>query len=106
MDETQIKFGDRVFIYGLMTDPEKMEELGLENPSYNSVVGYTAVGGFYIVPQKSDQVDACLPGFVVDTIPSLTSKTLFSRTTMVDVTNLLSRQELTPSGTKVWMPIP
>ena len=106
MDETQIKFGDRVFIYGLMTDPEKMEELGLENPSYNSVVGYTAVGGFYIVPQKSDQVDACLPGFVVDSTPSLASETLFSRTRLVDVTALLSRQEPTPSGTKVWMPIP
>lgn len=106
MDETQIKFGDKVFIYGPMTDPDKAEDLGFENPSYNSVVGYTAVGGFYIVPQKADQVDACLPGFVVDTTHSLASETLFSRTTMVDVTNLLSRQELTPSGTKVWMPIP
>lgn len=106
MDEAKIKFGDKVFIYGPMTDPDKADELGFENPSYNSVVGYTAVGGFYIVPQKSDQVDACLPGFVVDTTTSLASETLFSRMEMIDVSNLLSRQEPTLSGTKVWMPIP
>lgn len=106
MDEAQIKFGDKVFIYGLMTDPDKAEEMGFENPSYNTVVGYTPVGGYYVVPQKTDQVDACLPGFVVDTIPSLASKTLFSQVEMIDVTNLLSRQEPTLSGTKVWMPIP
>lgn len=106
MDEAKIKFGDKVFIYGLLTDPDKAEELGFENPSYNTVLGYTPVGGYYVVPQKTDQVDACLPGFVVDTIPSFTSKTLFSRVEMIDVSNLLSRQEPALSGTKVWMPIP
>jgi hypothetical protein len=106
MDETKIKFGDKIFAYGLMADWDKAEELGLINPSYNTVMGYTAVGGYYIVPQKTNQVDVCLPGFVMDFIPSLASQTLFARMEMIDVTNLLSRQEPTLSGTKVWMPIP
>ena len=104
MDEAKIKFGDKIFAYGLMTDPDRAEELGLENPSYNTVMGYKPVGGFYIVPQETNEVDACLPGFVTD--PSLASGTPFHRMNLVDVTHRLSRQEPTPSGTKVWMPIP
>lgn len=106
MDEAKIKFGDKIFAYGLMTDPNRAEDLGLENPSYNTVRGYMPVGGYYIVPQKTDQVDACLPGFVMESSPSLASETLFSRMEMIDVTDLLSLQEPTLEGTKVWMPIP
>lgn len=106
MDEAKIKFGDKIFAYGPMTDPDRAEELGFENPSYNTVVGYMSVGGYYIVPQKTDQVDVCLPGFVVDTIPSLASKTLFSKVEMIDVTKILSKQDQILSGTTVWMPVP
>lgn len=100
VDETKIKFGDKIFAYGLMTD--RLDEFGLENPTYNSVMGYKPTGGYLIVPQPTHEPDVCLPGFV--TTPSFASETPFSQ--LVDVTDLLSRQEPTPSGTKVWMPIP
>lgn len=106
MDEAKIKFGDKIFIYGKMTDLGSIEELEIESYEYNSVMGYTAVGGYYLVPQKTDQVDSCLPGFVADYIPSLASQTLFSQMEMVDVTRLLSKQIPMLSGTTVWMPIP
>lgn len=106
MDEAKIKFGDKIFAYGIMTDWDKSEELGLENPYYNSVMGYMPVGGYYVIPQKTDQVDACMPGFIMDYVPSLASQTLFAQMEMVDVTNILSRQKPTPSGTSIWMPIP
>lgn len=106
MDETKIKFGDKIFLYGRMTNYDAIEELGLINPEYNTVMGYIAVGGYYVVPQKTDQVDACLPGFVLDTTDSLATRTLFSKMEMIDVTNFLSRQEPFLTGTKVWMPIP
>lgn len=103
LDETKIKFGDKIFAYGLMTDYDRMLELGLENPSYNSVMGYKPTGGYLIVPQQTNMPDECLPGFVTD--PSLASGTLFSKMNLVDVTDLLSRREPSPAGTKVWMPI-
>lgn len=106
VDETKIRFGDKIFAYGMMTDFDGAEELGLINPIYNSVMGYYAVGGYYAVPQKSDNVDTCLPGFVMETIDSLALETPFSKMKLVDVTNLLSRQEPSPSGARVWMPIP
>lgn len=106
MDEAKVKFGDKIFVYGTMTDWNKTEDLGLIDPVYNTVMGYMPVGGYFMVPQKTDQVDACLPGFVMESTPSLALETLFSHMEMIDVTNLLSYQEPTLAGTKVWMPIP
>ena len=106
MDETKIKFGDKIFIYGKTTDFDSIEELELENLEYNTVMGYMAVGGYYATPNKTDHMEACLPGFVADYIPSLASQTLFSNVEMIDVTSLLSKQTPTLSGTTVWMPIP
>lgn len=106
MDAAEINFGDKIFAYGRMTDYDMHEEIGLENPSYNSVIGYTPVGGFYVVPEKTENIAACLPGFVMDYIPSLASQTLFAKMEMVNVTKILSRQEPTLKGTNVWMPIP
>jgi len=106
MDATEMKFGDKIFAYGRMTDYDMHEEIGLENPSYNSVLGYMPIGGFYIIPEKTDRIDVYLPGFVMDYIPSLASQTLFAKMEMVNVTKLLSLQEPTLKGTNVWMPIP
>lgn len=104
MDEAKIKFGDKIFAYGLMTDTDRLEELGLENPTYNTVMGYKPTGGYLIVPQRTNEPDECLPGFVTD--PSLASQTRFAQMEMVDVTNSLSKQEVVPVGTKVWLPMP
>lgn len=88
MDETQIKFGDQVFLYGtyLQFLPEDADFY------YATVTGH-------LTPTE-------LSGFVVDflSIDSFACGTAFSN--LVDVTESLSRQEPTPSGTKVWMPIP
>lgn len=106
MDEAQIKFGDKIFAYGQMTDYDKAEELGLFAGEYNAVMGYMPVGGYYTIPQKTDIVDACMPGYVMEYEPSLASQTLFSKTEMIDVTGLLSLQSPILSGTKIWMPMP
>lgn len=110
MDEPKIKFGDKIFIYGQFMDLEKWYEWGLDNPSYNSAVGYLPNGGYFITPKKSRVVGACLPGFLMDFLsgPSLASPAPFSGEkgiTFVDVTKSLALRAPITQGTKVWMPI-
>lgn len=97
MDETKVKFGDRVFLYGsfLQFLPEDGEF------TYNTVKGHS-VSGLAVMDVQQQEV----AGFVVDflSIDSLAWRTAFSD--FEEVTDSLTRQEPSPSGTKVWMPIP
>ena len=52
MDEPKIGFGDKIFIYGHLMDIDKWYDWGLDNPTYNSVMGYVPVGGFIITTKK------------------------------------------------------
>lgn len=102
MGEPKIKFGDKIFLYGqFMTALEEIQ--GYE---YNSVVGYTTVGGYDVVAVKSDNQFSAVPGFLVDAsyTPELAVATPFSHMEMVDVTDNLSLSLPLPSGTKVWLP--
>ena len=96
MDETQIKFGDKLFLYGtyLRFLPEDGEF------HYDTVKGQSTTNMSVMNVEQQE-----VAGFVVDflSIDSLTSGTAFSN--LVDVTTSLSRQVPSPSGTKVWMPI-
>lgn len=100
VDETKVKFGDKLFLYGsyLQFLPEDGEF------QYNTVKGSMAINNIAVIDVNADHGEVA--GFVVEflSIDSLASATLFSK--LVDVTTSLSRQEPTPSGSKVWMPIP
>lgn len=86
MDETQIKLGDKVFLYGMF-----LQFLPEDEFDYNTVKGFS-------VNEMS--------GFVVDfvSIDSLAWRTAFSD--FVDVTESLTRKVPSPAGTKIWMPMP
>lgn len=102
MDESQIKFGDKLFLYGqfLQYLPE------FEEYEYNSVKGYMTWGNNTIPIETIDDT-ASISGFVTEilSVHSLATPTPFSMMEMVDVTQKLSRSLPLPSGTKIWMPI-
>lgn len=104
MGEPEIKFGDKIFLYGqFMTGVSEFS-----NYDYNSVIGYITVGGYLVYPKESDIMSASVPGFVAD-FPidgEFTVATPFDHMEMVDVTDKLSRSLPLPFGVKVWMPIP
>lgn len=102
MGESEIRFGDKLFLYGqYLQNVEEYDEY-----EYNSVLGYMTTGGYLVSAIRSYEPAASLPGFVVDFgLPAqFTSQTPFSQMEMVDVTEDLSRSLPLPSGTKVWMP--
>lgn len=106
MVKPKINFGDKIFIYGQFMNMDMWYEWGIDNPSYNSVMGYVANGGFIVKPRKSRTPGDCLPGFVMDFLQgaSLAVPTAFSE--LVDVTDLLSLSVPVTLGTKIWMPVP
>lgn len=101
MDEPQIRFGDKLFLYGHLLDEEALQG------QYNAVMGYMTVGGFKVWPEKTNVPNASIPGFVVDFVPpsSFAAEMPFY-SGAVDVTGLLALGSPLPFGTKVWMPIP
>lgn len=103
MDRPEIKFGDKLFLYGQYLS--YIEEF--EDYDYNAVMGYMTVGGFMVHPVTTIDSSASVPGFVVE-IPGqlacLAVATPFSQMEMVDVTDKLARSLPLPSGTKIWMP--
>lgn len=102
MGITEIKFGDKFFLYGqFMNYLDEFNEY-----EYNTVLGYILVGGYELNPMQSDEFAAAIPGFVVDATQNslFTIATPFYQMEMVDVTDKLSLQLPLPSGTKVWMP--
>jgi hypothetical protein len=106
MDESKIKFGDKIFLYGQFMNQERWDEYGFANPVYNSVLGYIPVGGYLVSPQKTDMLTACVPGFVVDFLQgaSLAFLTPFPEKDLIDVTDSLSLQSPYIQGSRVWMP--
>jgi hypothetical protein len=102
MDKSQIKFGDKLFLYGQFL--QYLYEF--DDYNYNAVMGYMTVGGYLVVPIKSPEPDASVPGFVVDFLyePSLSDANAIFQMEMVDVTDKLALHQPQPSGTKVWMP--
>lgn len=106
MDEPQITFGDKIFLYGQFMEQERWDEYGFVNPVYNAVMGYIPSGGYLVYPYKSDMPSACLPGFLVDFLPgpSLASQPPFSAD-WIDVTEDLALQSPYFSGCRVWMPV-
>lgn len=106
MDEPQIAFGDKIFVYGQFMMEDFCEQHDLVNPEYNTVMGYSAHGGYIVTALQSAHAGACLPGFVMDFLsgPSLTAAAPFSGI-WLDVTDLLSLQSPRLSGSRVWMPL-
>lgn len=106
MDEPQISFGDKIFLYGQFMEQERWDEYGFCNPVYNSVMGYIPNGGYLIHPQKTEIPGACLPGFVVD---FLSESSLALRAPFVadwiDVTEDLALQTPYFMGCRTWMPV-
>lgn len=102
MGESEIAFGDKIFLYGQYV--QNLHEL--EDYEYNTVMGYMTTGGYLVTPFETDLIGACIPGFVTE-IPltsSLALQTPFSKMWMVDITDRLSLALPLPTGTKVWMP--
>ena len=104
MDETKVKFGDKLFLYGSLL--QLLPEDG--DFQYNTVKGYMTINSVDVINVDSVSQNHEIAGFVVDFMAtdSFTSQTLFARMEMIDVTDSLSRRELFPAGTKVWMPTP
>lgn len=92
------KVGDKLFLYGQFL--RNLEEFG--DYEYNALMGYQTIGGYFVELKKSEISGASVPGFVVNFpfTPCLTPETPFSR--LEDVTDELSLQSPTLSGTKVW----
>lgn len=89
MGESEVKFGDKLFVYG-----EYLQNLSdYDNPEFNSII--------------DDMNNIEIHGFVVDFLftASLTVATPFSQVDMVDVSRKLSRHLPLPAGTRVWMPM-
>ncbi len=88
MGESEIKFGDKMFLAGPFLD---------------------CVEGFGEFETNSVIVDDnnFIHGYVVEILSahSLASITPFNKEEMVDVTEKLSQQLPLPAGTKVWMPV-
>lgn len=102
MGEAQVKFGDKIFLYG-----QFLRDLNeFDNYDYNAVMGYMTVGGYLVNPIESDTEIASIPGFVVDFLsqPSLAVETPFLYGEMIDVTEKLALSLPLPVGTRVWMP--
>lgn len=102
MDFPKIKFGDKIFLYGLYL--RFMDEF--DDYEYNAVLGFTTVGGYEAQAIESDEPDACIPGFVAEfgQHAQFTVEMPFSHMEMVDVTEYLARRLPLPSGTKIWLP--
>lgn len=100
MDEPRIRFGDKMFAYGHLINEESVQG------EYNTVRGYTTVGGYKVWAEQSIDPNSCVAGFVVDflAMESFASETSFF-SEVVDVTDSLSKKPPLPYGTKVWMPI-
>ena len=103
MGEPEIKFGDKYFLYG-----QYLRYLSeFDDYTYNAVMGYMTVGGYFVVPVETVDNTASIPGFIVDGLEEIslrnTSRTPFLRG-MIDVTEKLALSLPLPSGTKVWMP--
>lgn len=102
MGESKIKFGDKIFLYG-----QFMENIyDFDKISYNSIMGYMTVGGYYVTAIETDNPIASIPGFVVDIsyTPDLAVATPFSQMEVVDVTERLALSLPLPFGVKVWLP--
>jgi hypothetical protein len=102
MDHPQVKFGDKIFLYGQYL--QFIDEF--DDYEYNAVMGFTTVGGYEASVIESYEPDSCVPGFVADfgQHAQFTVATPFSQTELVDVTEYLARRLLLPSGTKIWLP--
>jgi hypothetical protein len=102
MDNSKIKFGDKIFLYGQLL--QFLYEF--DDYSYNSVMGYMTYGGYNVIPIETDIDGASIPGFIVEILspPSLATATPFSEMEMIDVTDKLALSLPLPSGTTVWMP--
>lgn len=102
MGEPKITFGDRIFLYGQFL--QYLYQFG--DYEYNSVMGFMTIGGYIVKPIETDILGASIPGFVVEFLhnPSLTVETPFSSDGMIDVTDKLSKQTPSLTGSKVWMP--
>ena len=99
MGEFEIKFGDKLFLYGqYLSLIEDFDEY-----SYNSLMGYMTVGGYSVSLVESDNILASVPGFLVE-IASLASQTPFDNQEMIDITNKLALSLPLPVGAKVWAP--
>lgn len=102
MDRSEIKHGDKFFLYGQFMQYADY----LDSYDYNTVMGMMTVGGYEVIPIDSHYPNACVPGFVTEILldPSLALKTPFDQMEMIDVTDRLSKTQPLPTGTKVWMP--
>lgn len=106
MDRPEVKFGDKLFLYGQYMS--LLEEF--DDYDYNSVMGYMTVGGFAVYPVETVDSSASVPGFVVEissqasSLAAFTATTPFSQLGLVDVTDKLARSLPLPTGTKIWMP--
>lgn len=102
MDNTQIKFGDKIFLYGQYL--RFMDEF--DEYEYNTINGFITVGDYEVSVLRSNEPDASVPGFVADLgqHAQFTVEMPFSQMEMVDVTDYLSRSLPLPSGTRVWLP--
>ena len=102
MGKSEIKLGDKIFLYGqLLTQLEYFDEY-----EYNAVMGYMTVGGYYVKPIKTDFGAASVPGFVVDAPVNeqFTVAAPFNQIEMADITENLALSLPLLSGSRVWMP--
>lgn len=103
MGESKVKFGDKIFLYGqFLQNIYQFDEY-----SYNSIMGYMTVGGYFVELKETDVIGASVPGFVCDFLvdDQFTVATPFDQMEMVDVTEKLSLSLPLPSGTNVWVPM-
>lgn len=104
MDKPEIRFGDKMFLYGqFLTHIDEFDEY-----NYNAVQGYMTVGGYNVTAKEAYEFSASVPGFIVEAFGltgSLAFETPFPDLEVVDVTNKLAKSLPLPIGSKVWMPI-
>lgn len=102
MDRSEIKHGDKLFLYGqfLVYVPY------FDEYDYNTVTGYMTQGGYVVHPVSTPDKNICIAGFVTEmgSTPSLAPAAPFAYDELIDVTHLLSKSQPLTTGTKVWMP--
>lgn len=99
MGQPEIKFGDKIFLYGQYLS--FLDEY--DDYSYNSLMGYMTIGGYEVFLKKIDDNLASVPGFLVE-IASLASQTPFVDKEMVDVTKDMALSLPLPVGARIWAP--
>lgn len=103
MGESEITFGDKLFLYGQYL--QFIEEF--DQSDYNSVLGYNSFNGYTVSPISTMDSSASIHGFVVDNLgqsDSLELKNGVFTVEWIDVTGKLARRLPILAGTKIWMP--